>query len=54
VVPLYTGGGGADLARAGAVFAHDLSPWQGRLLLAAALALAPDAPQRVLADRLAV
>jgi L-asparaginase len=54
VVPLYTGGGGADLARAGAVFAEDLSPWQARLLLAAALALAPDDPQRVLADRLAV
>jgi L-asparaginase len=54
VVPLYTGGGGADLARAGAVFAQDLSPWQARLLLAAALALAPDDPQRVLADRLAV
>jgi L-asparaginase len=54
VVPLYTGGGGADLARAGAVFAQDLGPWQARLLLAAALALAPDDPQRVLADRLAV
>jgi L-asparaginase len=53
VAPLYTGGGGADLARAGAVFADDLSPWQGRLLLAAALALAPDDPQRVLAHRLA-
>jgi L-asparaginase len=54
VVPLYTGGGGADLARAGAVFAHDLSPWQGRLLLAAALALAPDDPRPVLAEHLAV
>lgn len=54
VVPLYTGGGGADLARAGAVFAQDLSPWQARLLLAAALALAPDDPLRVVADRLAV
>src|SRR3982751_5920894 len=50
VVPLYTGGGGADLARAGAVFAQDLSPWQARLLLAAALALAPDDPLRVVAD----
>ncbi|SNR25237.1 asparaginase [Blastococcus mobilis] len=54
VVPLYTGGGGADLARAGALFAHDLSPWQGRLLLAAALAVAPDDPHRVVVDRLAV
>jgi L-asparaginase len=43
VAPLYATGG-ARLARAGAVFAGDLSPWQGRLLLAAALALAPDAP----------
>jgi L-asparaginase len=53
VVPLYTGGGGADLARAGAVFAHDLSPWQARVLLAAALAIAPEDPLRVLADRFA-
>ncbi|CAM5547388.1 asparaginase [Streptomyces diastaticus] len=37
-VPLYGGGGGVDLARAGAVFAGDLSPWQARLLLAVALA----------------
>ncbi|GAA4432171.1 asparaginase [Georgenia halophila] len=34
---LYTGGG-ADLIAAGAVPAGDLSPWQARLLLAAALA----------------
>jgi L-asparaginase len=53
VAPLYAAGG-ARLARAGAVFAGDLSPWQGRLLLAAALAVAPDDPQRVLADRLGV
>jgi L-asparaginase len=53
VAPLYAAGG-ARLARAGAVFAGDLSPWQARLLLAAALALAPDDPQRVLADHLAV
>ncbi|AXG81473.1 asparaginase [Streptomyces paludis] len=33
----YGAGGGADLLRAGAVFAADLSPWQLRLLLAAAL-----------------
>jgi L-asparaginase len=53
VEPLYATGG-ARLARVGAVFAGDLSPWQARLLLAAALALAPDDPQRVLADHLAV
>jgi L-asparaginase len=53
VAPLYAAGG-ARLARGGAVFAGDLSPWQGRLLLAAALALAPDDPQRVLARHLPV
>ncbi|MEB3371777.1 asparaginase [Saccharopolyspora mangrovi] len=36
VAGLYAGGS-ADLAAAGAVFAGDLSPWQARLLLAAAL-----------------
>jgi L-asparaginase len=41
VAPLYTGGGGADLAAAGAVFGSDLSPWQGRMLLTIALTL-PD------------
>lgn len=41
VVPLYGGGGGADLERAGAVFGDDLSAWQGRLLLAAVLACWP-------------
>lgn len=51
VAPLYAGGG-ASLASAGAVFAGDLSPWQGRLLLAAALSLDPQDPYRVLADRL--
>jgi L-asparaginase len=51
VAPLYAGGG-ASLARAGALFAGDLSPWQARLLLAAALALDPAGPQRVLTDRL--
>lgn len=38
VAPLYGGGGGASLAEAGAIFGVDLSPWQGRMLLAAALA----------------
>jgi L-asparaginase len=41
VAPLYTGGGGADLHAAGAVFGSDLSPWQGRMLLTVALTL-PD------------
>lgn len=36
VAGLYAGGS-AELAAAGAVFAGDLSPWQARLLLAAAL-----------------
>ncbi|HEY2191486.1 MAG TPA: asparaginase domain-containing protein [Actinomycetospora sp.] len=40
---LYAGGG-AELARAGALFAGDLSPWQTRMLLAVALATAPDDP----------
>ncbi len=53
VAPLYAAGG-ARLARGGAVFAGDLSPWQGRLLLAAAIALAPDDPRRVLTEHLAV
>jgi L-asparaginase len=51
VAPLYAGGG-ASLARDGALFGGDLSPWQGRLLLAAALALDPQDPGRVLAGRL--
>jgi L-asparaginase len=51
VAPLYAGGG-ASLARDGALLGGDLSPWQGRLLLAAALALDPQDPGRVLADRL--
>jgi L-asparaginase len=53
VAPLYAAGG-ARLARGGAVFAGDLSPWQARLLLAAALAIAPQDPQRVLAQHLPV
>ena len=52
VVPLYAAGG-ARLARGGAVFAGDLSPWQGRLLLAAALAVAPGDPGSLLAAHLA-
>ncbi|MCD2191185.1 asparaginase [Actinomycetospora soli] len=40
---LYAGGG-ADLARAGALFAGDLSPWQTRMLLAVAIAAHPDDP----------
>src|SRR5699024_9474774 len=42
VTGLYAGGG-ADLEAAGAVFAGDLSPWQARILLAAALAVEDDA-----------
>ncbi|WP_346623812.1 asparaginase [Blastococcus montanus] len=53
VAPLYTGGGGADLARDGALLAGDLSPWQARLLLAAALAVSPDDPLTVVAGHLA-
>jgi L-asparaginase len=52
VAPLYAGGG-ASLARAGVVFGGDLSPWQGRLLLSAVLALDPRNAHRLLADRLA-
>ncbi|WP_326686284.1 MULTISPECIES: asparaginase [unclassified Streptomyces] len=44
VTGLYAGGS-AELAAAGAVFAGDLSPWQARLLLAAALA-AEDSTKR--------
>jgi L-asparaginase len=44
VTGLYAGGS-AELAAAGAVFAGDLSPWQARLLLAAALA-AEDGAER--------
>lgn len=52
VVPLYGGGGGVDLERAGALFGSDLSPWQGRLLLATALACSPEDPLRIVADYL--
>jgi L-asparaginase len=43
VLALYAGGGAA-LQTAGALFGQDLSPWQSRLLLAAACAVAPDDP----------
>lgn len=46
VAPLYAGGG-VDLHRAGAVFAGDLSPWQARILLAVACALAGQDPADV-------
>jgi L-asparaginase len=48
VEALYGGGGGADLAAAGALFGADLTPWQGRLLLSAVLAAGVD-PADVLA-----
>ncbi|MEU6524987.1 asparaginase [Streptomyces sp. NPDC046924] len=44
VAPLYAGGG-TELHRAGAVFADDLSPWQARLLLAAASAVPGRSPE---------
>ncbi|RCW45949.1 L-asparaginase [Halopolyspora algeriensis] len=44
VAPLYGHGGGADLQAAGALFGGDLSPWQGRMLLATALACAAEEP----------
>jgi L-asparaginase len=47
VLPLYAGGGAA-LKSAGAHFGSDLSPWQGRLLLALACAIAPEDPGSVL------
>ncbi|GAA1796546.1 asparaginase [Planosporangium flavigriseum] len=53
VVPLYTGGGGADLARAGALFAADLTPWQARLLLSTALVADPHDPLRIVREYLA-
>ncbi len=50
VTPVYTGGGGADLAAAGAVFGDDLSPWQARMLLAAAVAAAPEDPRELVSQ----
>jgi L-asparaginase len=43
VLALYAGGGAA-LQQAGALFGQDLSPWQARLLLSVACAVAPDDP----------
>ncbi|MDN5383380.1 hypothetical protein QEP66_15005 [Streptomyces sp. LB8] len=45
-MPLYAGAG-AELRRAGALFAGDLSPWQARLLLAAASAVPGRSPQEL-------
>jgi len=47
VTPRYAAGGAA-LAGVGARFAGDLGPWQARMLLALALAVAPDDPGPVL------
>lgn len=47
VAPVYGGGGGVDLAKAGAVFAGNLRAPKARLLLAAALSAAPDAAAAV-------
>jgi L-asparaginase len=46
VAPLYAGGG-TELERVGAMFAGDLSPWQARLLLAAASAIPDRSPQEL-------
>ncbi|MBQ0825237.1 asparaginase domain-containing protein [Streptomyces tagetis] len=46
VAPLYAGGG-AELRRVGALFADDLSPWQARLLLAAASAVPDRSPREL-------
>ena len=50
VLPLYGGGGGADLADADVIFGADLSPWQGRMLLTVALIADPTAPGTLVAD----
>ncbi len=44
VQPVYGGGGGFDLERAGAVFAGSQTTWQARVLLSVALALEPNDP----------
>lgn len=53
VRPLYGGGGGADLHRAGAVFARSQTTWQARILLSVALALNAHAPADVVRSWLA-
>lgn len=50
VVGLYAGGS-SDLNAGGALFAGDLSPWQTRMLLAAAIAATPAAAPSAVADR---
>jgi L-asparaginase len=50
VLGLYAGAS-AELAAAGALFAGDLSPWQARLLLAAAIAADPAASPAEVARR---
>lgn len=47
VAPIYGGGGGVDLAAAGAVFAGNLRAPKARLLLTAALGATPDAAAAV-------
>lgn len=49
VMPLYAGGG-ADLGELGALFGRDLSPWQGRILLAVACAISPLDPHRTVQE----
>ena len=53
VSPVYGGGGGFDLERAGAVFAGHLSTWQARVLLSVALAVDPEHPLEVVRPWLA-
>lgn len=53
VRPMYGGGGGADLHRAGAVFARSQTTWQARILLSVALALRAQAPTDVVGSWLA-
>lgn len=53
VRPVYGGGGGFDLDRAGVVFAGELSTWQARVLLSVALAVDPEHPLEVVRPWLA-
>ncbi len=50
VSPVYGGGGGVDLAAAGAVFTGSQTTWQARVLLSVALAVAPADPARVVGE----